>query len=104
MVIQATNAPLNVPPGKGELIIGRSDEVSGHFPDVDLGPHGGEDGGVSRRHAKLVIQGGQCFLEDLQAVNFTFVNKQKLVPGNRQPLNSGDELRFGRVAVMFYTQ
>jgi pSer/pThr/pTyr-binding forkhead associated (FHA) protein len=104
LVLQATNISLNVPPGKSELIVGREDEVSGHFPEVNLGPHGGEDGGVSRRHARLLSQGGQWLLEDLQAVNFTFVNKQKVVPNVRQPLNHGDELRFGRIAVMFYTQ
>ena len=99
-----TNTPLSFPMGKSELLIGREDPVSGHFPDINLGPHGGEDGGVSRNHAKLIIQGNQCLLEDLQAVNFTHVNKQKLAPGTRRPLNNGDELRFGKVVVMFYTQ
>ena len=104
LVVQATNAPISLPPGKTEIGIGREDAVSGHFPDVNLDPHGGADGGVSRSHAKLIIQGSQCFLEDLQAVNYTFVNRQKLNPGARQQLNNGDELRFGKVIVMFYTQ
>ena len=104
LVVQATNTPLSFPMGKSELLIGREDPVSGHFPEVDLGPHGGEDGGVSRSHAKLFIQGSQCFLEDLQSVNSTQVNKQRLNPGTRQPLNHGDELRFGKIVVMFYTQ
>lgn len=90
--------------GKSEIFIGREDPVSNHFPDVNLGPHGGEEGGVSRNHAKLIIQGNQCFLEDLKAVNYTFVNRQRLNEGARQPLNNGDELRFGKVIVMFYTQ
>lgn len=104
LVVQATNAPLNFPMGKSELLIGREDPVSGHFPEVNLGPHGGEDGGVSRSHAKLYIQGNQCFLEDMSSVNYTWVNKHKLNPNTRQPLNHGDELRFGKVVVMFYTQ
>lgn len=103
LVVNATNAPLTLPAGKSELLIGREDAVSNHFPDVDLGPHGGEEGGVGRRHAKLYIRGGQCFIEDLQSVNYTFVNRQKLNPGNQQPLNNGDELRFGRVVLRFYT-
>ena len=104
LVLQATNTPLTFPMGKNELIVGREDPVSGHFPDVNLGPYGGEDGGVSRSHAKLIIQGNQCFLEDFNSVNFTHVNKQQLHPGTRQPLNDGDELRFGKIVVMFHTQ
>ena len=104
LFVQATGAPLSFPMGKSEIFIGREDPVSNHFPDVNLGPHGGEDGGVSRNHAKLVIQGNQCFLEDLKAVNYTFVNRQRLSEGARQPLNNGDELRFGKIIVMFYTQ
>lgn len=102
LVVQATNTPLNFPVGKAEVLIGREDPVSGHFPDVDLNPHGGEAGGVSRSHAKLMVQGGNCFVEDLNSVNFTFVNRQKLNPGVRHPVNNGDELRFGKVVVMFY--
>lgn len=104
LVIQETNTPVNLPAGKTELLIGREDPVSGHFPEVNLGPFKGEELGVSRSHAKLTIQGNQCFLEDLQSVNFTHVNKQRLQPGTRQPLNSGDELRFGKLVVLFYTQ
>jgi pSer/pThr/pTyr-binding forkhead associated (FHA) protein len=104
LVVQATGAPLSFPMGKSEIFIGREDPVSNHFPDVNLGPHGGEEGGVSRNHAKLIIQGNQCFLEDLKAVNYTFVNRQRLNEGARQPLNNGDELRFGKIIVMFYTQ
>lgn len=103
LVVQETNTPLNLPDGKSELLIGREDPVSGHFPEIDLGPNRGEELGVSRSHAKLTIQGNQCFLEDLQSVNFTHVNKQRLNPGTRQPLNNGDELRFGKLVVMFYT-
>lgn len=104
LVVQATNTSLNFPMGKSELVIGREDPVSGHFPDVNLGPHGGEDGGVSRSHAKLIIQGNQCFLEDSNSVNYTHVNRQRLTPGTRHPLRNGDELRFGKIVVMFYTQ
>jgi pSer/pThr/pTyr-binding forkhead associated (FHA) protein len=81
-------------------LIGREDPVSGVYPDVDLTPHGGEDGGVSRRHARLLVEGGQYFVEDLDSTNFTFVNKQKVAPKSRQLLNDGDEIRCGRVALV----
>ncbi len=104
LIVQATSGVLNLPPGKSEILIGREDPVSGHFPDVNLGPHGSEDGGVSRSHARLIIQGNQCFIEDLNSVNYTHVNKQRLNPGVRHPLNHGDELRLGKIVLLFYVQ
>lgn len=103
-VVQPTGASIPVPSGKNEIVIGREDPVSNVFPDIDLGRYGGDEGGVSRRHARLTIQGAQCFLEDLKTVNHTYVNKQQLQPGVKQPLNNGDELRFGRIIVNFYVQ
>ncbi len=89
--------------GKAEILMGREDPVSGVFPEVDLTPHGGEEGGVSRRHAKLTVRGNQWLVEDLNSTNFTFVNNQKLNPGVPQPLNNGDQVRLGRVVLTFQT-
>jgi pSer/pThr/pTyr-binding forkhead associated (FHA) protein len=89
--------------GFTEVLIGRQDPVSGIFPDVDLTPHEGEEGGVSRKHARLTVEGDRLFIEDLDSTNFTFVNKQKLAPGTRHPLNDGDEIRCGRVALILKT-
>lgn len=102
LVVVASGAEIPLPEGE-EIFVGREDPVSGVYPDVDLTPHGGEDGGVSRRHARLVVEGGKYFVEDLDSTNFTFVNKQKLTPKTRQPLNDGDEIRVGRVAVILKT-
>jgi hypothetical protein len=102
LVVAASGAEIPLS-AKEELLIGREDPVSGIYPDVDLTPHGGEDGGVSRRHARLIVEGGKYFVEDLDSTNFTFVNKQKLAPRTRQPLNDGDELRCGRVALVLKT-
>ena len=89
--------------GKAETLVGREDPVSGVFPEVDLTPHGGEEGGVSRRHARLIVRGNQWLIEDLDSVNFTWVNNQKLNPGAPQPLNDGDQIRLGRVLLTFHT-
>jgi hypothetical protein len=99
LVVAASGAEIPLP-ASAEILIGREDPVSGVYPDVDLTPHGGEDGGVSRRHARLSVEGGQYFVEDLDSTNFTFVNKQKVAPKSRQPLNDGDEIRCGRVALI----
>ena len=83
--------------------MGREDPVSNVFPEVDLDPHGGDEGGVSRRHAKFTVQGTQWYIQDLNSTNFTFVNKQKLQPNQLQPVNNGDEVRLGRITLTFFT-
>jgi pSer/pThr/pTyr-binding forkhead associated (FHA) protein len=102
LVVSSSGAEIPLPAGP-EILIGREDPVSGVYPGVDLTPHGGEEGGVSRRHAQIVVEGGAYQVEDLDSTNFTFVNKQKLAPKTRHPLSDGDELRCGRVAMVFKT-
>ena len=102
LVIAASGAEIPLPVG-GEILVGREDPVSGIYPQVDLTPHGGEEGGVSRQHARIIVEGGIYFVEDLDSTNFTFVNKQKLAPKTRQPVGDGAEIRFGRVSVVFRT-
>ncbi|NMC03149.1 MAG: FHA domain-containing protein [Chloroflexi bacterium] len=101
LVVVGSNVALPFPPGKTEIIIGREDPVSGVFPDIDLTDHGGDEGGVSRQHARILIQGENFFIEDLNSTNFTFLNQQKLPPRQPQALNSGDEVRLGRVKLLF---
>jgi len=101
-VVQGTNATLPFPPGGTEFIVGRADPVSGVFPQIDLTDHGGDEGGVSRQHARISVQGAQVFIEDLNSTNFTYVNQQRLTPGHPQPLEEGDEIRLGRVRLTFH--
>lgn len=102
LIVQADNQSFDLT-GKSEVVIGREDPVSNIYPDIDLTPHGGEEGGVSRLHAKLYQTGGQYLVEDQNSTNFTFVNRQKLAPKTPTPINNGDELRLGRVALKFET-
>src|SRR5579885_2013455 len=62
-----------------------------------------EEGGVSRIHAKILINGNQYLLEDENSTNSTFINRQKLTPKTPTPIKDGDELRFGRVVTIFRT-
>ena len=103
LTVQADNQSFDLT-GKSEVVIGREDPVSNIYPDIDLTPHGGEEGGVSRLHAKLYQTNGQYLVEDQNSTNFTFVNRQKLAPKTPTPINNGDELRLGRVALKFETQ
>ncbi len=102
LVVQGTNVTLPFPPGKTEIIVGREDPVSGIFPDVDLTDHGGDEGGVSRQHARIFAEGSQVLIEDLNSTNYTYVNQQKLTPAQPHPLNDGDALRFGRVKLTYH--
>jgi pSer/pThr/pTyr-binding forkhead associated (FHA) protein len=99
LVVVDSGAEIPLPVGD-EILVGREDPVSGVYPDIDLTPHGGEEAGVSRRHARLIVESGSYFVEDLDSTNFTFVNKKKLAAKSREPVGDGDEIRFGRIAVV----
>lgn len=104
LVVQGSNAVLTFPPGRSEVVIGREDPVSGIFPEIDLTPHGGDEAGVSRRHARIFLQGSQLMIEDLNSTNYTYVNQHRLTPGQPYPLKDGDELRMGRLKLNYQAQ
>ena len=85
-----------------EAYIGRWDADGGIFPDVDLDADDPE-AKVSRRHARIVRQSGQYYVEDLGSTNGTFINRgRRLLPGDRHALNDGDELIIGKMFMRFY--
>ncbi|MEA2576047.1 MAG: hypothetical protein QOH93_3345 [Chloroflexia bacterium] len=100
LVIISTGAELPLPEQE-EIMVGREDPSSGIFPDVDLTPYGGEEGGVSRRHARLLHINGDYFVEDLQSTNFTKLDGQRLPAHVRERLEDGARIDFGRVATIF---
>jgi len=87
---------------QAELLIGREDEVSGVHPDIDMTPHRGEEGGISRRHARLVHVGGAWSIVDLDSTNGTYVNGTELQPRVPASLGDGDRLGFGDVEAIFH--
>ena len=53
---------------------------------------------LSRRHAKIVNEGGILFLrEEVGTTNGTFINGERVPTGQARPLSLGDTLRFGSV-------
>ena len=85
-----------------EAHIGRWDADGGIFPDVDLDTDDPE-AKVSRRHARITVNNGQYFLEDLGSTNGTFINRGKrLTPGQRQALCDGDEIIVGKTFLRFH--
>ncbi len=75
---------------KPELIIGRE-------PGVDILI---DAQGVSRRHARLSVQGGQIVLEDLGSSNGTFISEERISSPRR--LKQGDQIRLGRTILLEY--
>lgn len=100
-LLLTSGARVVFPPGTARVTVGREDPVSNVFPELDLTPHGAEDNGVSRRHARFSLHDGELVVEDLDSTNFTFVNGQRVMPGTRQVVRPGDEVRFGRIAARF---
>ncbi len=100
LVIISTGAELPLP-DQEEITIGREDPGSGIFPDIDLTPYGGEEGGVSRRHARILRMGDEYYIEDLQSTNYTKLDGQRLPAHVRERLEDGSRLDFGRVPVIF---
>ena len=76
---------------KSEIIIGRDDGVDIVIPTP----------AVSRRHAKLSMEGNGYVLEDLGSSNGTFVNGERL--RGRKALHAGDEIKLGQAITLAYS-
>ncbi len=87
---------------RDKIVIGRSDPVASFYPDLDLSPYGGQQGGVSRRHATIIQddENKALFLEDLNSTNGTRINGFSLEPRRRYRLRDGDALEFGQVQMV----
>jgi hypothetical protein len=90
-----------LPQDKAEVIVGRADPVSYIYPEVDLTAVGGEAGGVSRQHARLIFSNGQWTITDLHSTNHTRVEGQKIEPDTPTPIQDETRLQFGRIAATF---
>jgi DNA-binding winged helix-turn-helix (wHTH) protein len=73
---------------EGQTILGRALDATIRF-DVP---------GVSRRHARISVAGGNVSVEDLGSQNGTYVRGEQI--SGRAALADGDELRLGPVAVV----
>ena len=59
------------------------------------------DSSVSRLHARITKEGKEFYLEDLNSTNGTFKNGLRLQPYEKRKLEKGDELKCGRVVLIF---
>lgn len=86
---------------KGKLVAVIKDSV------LTLGKKKGEadivldDASVSRLHARITKEKETFFIEDLNSTNGTFKNGLQLQPYERRELEEGDEIKLGRVNLIF---
>lgn len=91
------------PIGPTETMLGRYDPVTELRPDIDL-TEVDMKRSVSRRHARIVlVDEGYSLIEEIGALNGTFVNGEKLTTGQAFPLQTGDEVSLGMVKLRFHT-
>ena len=91
-------------PSTAEVHIGRTDAAHGIFPDLDLSPDGGLEGGVSRHHCKVHQRGSAYLVEDVGSANGTFLNGQRLTPYLPHVLKDADELQLGSIELKVIIQ
>ena len=87
--------------GSSETMLGRYDPVTELRPDIDL-TEVDLKRSVSRRHARVVkMEGAYALIEEIGALNGTFVNGTQLTTGQAHPLADGDEVGLGMVKLRF---
>jgi len=74
----------------GETVIGRSSTAQ-----VKL-----TDDGISRKHARIVVDGKAVTIEDLGSANGMFVNGQKVT---QAALKDGDQIQLGSTTILKFT-
>ena len=79
----------HVPLAEGSNVIGRGADASVWIDAT----------GVSRHHARILIDGGDATLEDLGSKNGTYVAGERVTHPRR--LSDGDQIRLGSVVVTF---
>lgn len=57
---------------------------------------------VSARHAVILQQNGQLFLEDKGSANGTFVRGQRVPPGQRVPVQNGEKVYIGPMPLLIH--
>lgn len=85
---------------RGALLhVGRADPEAGFTPELDLTPFGGQERGVSRRHATIRwVEGGYVII-DQHSSNGTWLDGVRLVAGYAYQIPPGASIRFGGLLV-----
>ena len=88
--------------GAGENLIGRWDQSSGSFPEINLEEED-LDAKASRKHAVIIVDGPRLAVQDLSSLNGTVVNGKHC--GTEEVLlKLGDHLLIGKVLLRLISE
>lgn len=82
--------------GHRSIALARTESVLGRSLDADIRF---DVPGVSRRHARIIVEGERVALEDLGSQNGTYLRGERIT--GRAALADGDEVRLGPVSIVF---
>lgn len=84
-------ALIRVKTGQREIIVKESFWIGKERGKTDF--YIGDNSAVSRMHACIMKKEAGYFLREYQAINGTFLNDERVYPGDEKQLNSGDKIR-----------
>ncbi len=99
--------------GQGQLFVGLEDEsliwelkkkenILGRSPNCDICITNSTD--ISREHAKILLDNDMAFVEDLDSLNGTFVNDDRVYPGERRMLSPRDKLKISNLTLKLFVK
>jgi hypothetical protein len=95
VVLRGQKINAEFPIYEGLNFIGRADEKP---VDIDLEDQEPPDRiWCSRQHALISFEESSLTIEDLNSANGTYVNRARIYPGQKRPLNVGDVIQIGTV-------
>ena len=94
-----TNTPLELPPNRSVIHIGKAEGNIQPEIDVSTFPNSYI---VSRNHATISLEGDHYFIEDVGSSNGTYLNGMRLTPANRHLLNPGDKIELGKDSLVTF--
>jgi hypothetical protein len=95
VVLRGQKPNVEFPIYEGLNFIGRADEKP---VDIDLEDQEPPDRvWCSRQHALITYEEGGLVVEDLNSANGTYLNRNRIYPGQKQPLKAGDVVQIGNV-------
>jgi hypothetical protein len=81
---------------EGEYVIGSSPQA--HIRLADPNRY------ISRRHAKLIVRGGELFITDLGSTNGTFVNGRRIEPNEEVRVGTDDRIELADIPIEIHRQ
>lgn len=78
----------------GEYLIGSSPEADIQIADPNRY--------ISRRHARIIVRGGELFIVDLGSTNGTFVNGRQIEPGEEVKVGTDDRIELADIPVRIH--